>query len=242
MSSAGAVNPSEQGNTTQQVSVGHRFEDRFNRVFYYAKAATAVVRGTVGIAAAVITSHNLMNFAVAPAVGDMDVTVTLASAAATEDQYKDGWLVVQDGTGEGRAYPVEGHSAQTSTTGNLVVHLKEPIDTAGAIGELNVDLLYNRYDEMRPSPGSGEDYIATGVPICVGGLGVGEFGYVQTWGACAVWRDAAETLGRMLTFGGTTGTGQIEEHNHVDEVILATGGPAIGVETEYQLCYLRISR
>lgn len=236
------VTPGTQGTTTQALSVGVRHQDQWGRVFYYAKAASAVGRGKVGIAAAVITSHNNMNFATAPAVGDRSVSVTLASAAATADQYKDGWLVVQDGTGEGRAYRVEGHGAQSTTTGNLTVYLAEAIDTAGAVSELNVDLIYNKYDELRPVPDTAEDYVVVGVPICVGGLGAGEFGYIQTWGPCSVWRDAAETLGRELTLGATTGTGQVQEKDHVDEVCLGTGGPAVGVETEYQLMYLKISQ
>lgn len=243
MSSAGAVNPSEQGKTTQQVSLGHRFEDRFNRVFYYAYAATAVGRGKVARAAAVIANHNNLSFQTAPAVNDMSVSVTLGGTAATADQYKDGWLVVQDGTGEGRAYPVEGHGAQTSTTGTLEVFLKEPIDTAGALSEANVDLIYNKYDELLPPADNGQAYIPVGVPICVGGLGSSEYGYIQTWGPCSVWQDeATANLGEDLTWGAGTGTGQVEGRDASTEPIIGTAGPAAGVATEYQLVYLRISR
>jgi len=238
----GAINPSEQGTTTQQVSLGHRFEDRFSRVFYYAYAATAVGRGKVAKTAAVIGNHNNMSFQTAPAVGNMSVKVTLGGTAATADQYKDGWLVVQDGTGEGRAYPIEGHSAQTSTTGTLEVFLKEPIDTAGALAEANVDLIYNKYDELLPPADTSQAYIPVGVPICVGGLGASEYGYVQTWGECAVWQDDTTTLGDQLSWGTGTGTGQVENRDAVTEALIGEAGPAVGVATEYQLIYLKISR
>lgn len=236
------VTASTQGSTTQALSIGTRYEDHYNRVFYYAYAATAVGRGKVAKAAAVIANHNNMSFAVAPAIGDTNVSVTLGGTAATADQYKDGWLVVQDGLGEGRLYKVEGHAAQSTTTGNLTVYLAEAIDTVSAISVSNVDLIYNRYDELLPPTDNGQAYIPAGVPICVGGLGTAEYGYIQTWGPCSVWQDDTTTLGDQLTWGTGTGTGQVENRDAITESLIGEVGPAVGVADEYQLSYLRISR
>ena len=236
------ISPSAQGTTTQGVSLGTRYEDQYGRVFYYAYAATAVGRGKVARAAAVIANHNNMSFQTAPAVDDKSVKVTLGGTAATADQYKDGWLVVQDGTGEGRAYRIEGHGAQATTTGTLEVFLAEPIDTAGALSESNVDLIYNHYDELLPPADNGQAYIPVGVPICVGGLGASEYGYIQTWGPCSVWQDDTTTLGDQLTWGAGTGTGQVENRDAITESLIGNVGPAVGVATEYQLIDLRISR
>jgi hypothetical protein len=241
MSKLAAINTSAQGTTVAQVSVGTRYEDAFGRVYYYAFCTTAIGRGKMGIAAATIGNHNNLSFQTAPAVGDQSVKVTLGGTAATAEQYKDGWLVNQDGTGEGRIYKIEGHEAQTSTTGTLEVFLAERIDIVMAVSETNVDLLYNKYDHLRIPTSAVEDFVGVGVPNMVGGLGASEFGYIQTWGPCAVWRDAAETLGRMLTFGAGVAA-QVQEHDHVDEVILGSGGPALGVADEYQLMFLKIER
>ena len=242
MSTFAPINPAEQGQSTKQVRLGSRFEDSFGRVFYYGYAATAVGRGKMARAAATVDYHNSMNFAVAPAVGDKVVKVTLLGTALTANQYEDGWLTVNDGTGEGRTYPVEGNSAMATTTGTGVIYLGEPIDTAGAVSELNVDLNYNLYDELLPPADNSQAYIPVGVPFCVGGLGAAEYGYVQTWGPCAVWRDDAETLGRNITLGATTGTGQVEEFNNVAEPLIGTGGPTLGVATEYQMMNLKLAR
>ena len=236
-----SINPAAQGTTTKFTQLGSRYVDGYGRSFYYGYAATAVGRGKVARAAAVVAAHDNLNFAVAPAVGDRIAKVTLDSGAITADQYQDGWLVVQDGTGEGRAYRIEGNEAQATTTGTATIYLAEAIDTAGAVSEANVDLIYNKYDELLPPGDNGQNYISVGVPICVGGLGASEYGWVQTWGPCAVWRDDAETLGRNLTWGATTGTGQVEEFNNVAEPLIGTGGPAVGVATEYQLMYLKIA-
>jgi len=127
---ASVIEPHAQGTTTQLVSVGSQHKDPFGRVFHYAYAATAVGRGKLARAAATITNHNNLSFQTAPAVNDRSVKVTLGGTAATADQYKDGWLVNQDGTGEGRLYRIEGCDAQTSTTGTAVIYLAEPIDIA----------------------------------------------------------------------------------------------------------------
>jgi hypothetical protein len=243
MSTFAPINPSEQGQSTKHVRLGSRFEDMFGRVFYYGYAATAVGRGKVARAAATITYHNSMNFQTAPAVGDKVVKVTLLGTALTADQYQDGWLTVNDGTGEGRTYPVEGNNAMATTTGTGVIYLSEPIDTAGAVSELNVDLNYNFYDELLPPADNGQAYIPVGVPICVGGLGAAEYGYVQTWGPCAVWRDETDGgLGYEFTWGVGTGTGMIEDADNVAEPRFGILGPAAGVDTEYQMVTLRISR
>lgn len=242
MSKLAAIIPSEQGTTVAQVSVGTRFEDAFGRVFYYGFATAAVGRGKVALEALVIANHNNLSFQTAPAVGDKIVKVTLGGTAVTAEQYKDGWLVVNDGTGEGRIYSIEGNDAQTGTTSTAIIYLQEAIDTAGATGELNVDLIYNSYDELRVAADNGQTDIPAGVPIMVGGLGASEFGYLQTWGPAAVERDAAETLGTMITLGTGTHLGQVEAYGNVAEPIIGQGGPAVGVADEYQLMYLRLAR
>ncbi|MBU1067095.1 hypothetical protein KKE60_04880 [Patescibacteria group bacterium] len=241
--SIAAITPSTQGTTTGAVSIGHRYEDAFGRTFFYAYCTTAIGRGKLAAGAAAVANHNNLSFQTAPAVGDMSVKVTLGGTAATAEQYKDGWLVVNDGTGEGRLYPIEGHSAQTSTTGTLEVFLKEAIDTAGALSESNVDLVYNRYDELLVQSSTTQTYIPAGVPIMVGGLGAAEYGYIQTWGPCAVWADEAnDAVGTSITFGAGTGTGQYECVDAATEPFLGVTGPTTVVATEYPLVYLMIDR
>src|SRR3990167_4783626 len=156
------INPGAQGTSTGSVSIGTRHEDAFGRVFYYAYCATAVARGKVAVAAATIANHNNLSFQTAPAVGDTKVKVTLGGTALTADQYKDGWLTNQDGTGEGRTFRIEGCDAQTSTTGTAVIYLGEQIDIVMAISESNVDFVYNHYDELLPPADNGQNYLPVG--------------------------------------------------------------------------------
>jgi hypothetical protein len=239
----GAISPDSQGTTTKQVSVGTRYEDAFGRTFHYAYCTTAIGRGKLGAGAATVANHNNMSFQTAPAVGDKEVKVTLGGTALTADQYADGWLTVNDGTGEGRTYRIEGCDAQTSTTGTATIYLVEQIDTAGALSEANVDLTYNRYDELLVQSSTTQTYVPAGVPICVGGLGSAEYGYIQTWGPCAVWADEAnDALGSQITFGAGTGTGQYECVDADTEPVIGLTGPTTAVATEYPLVYLQVDR
>ena len=243
MGKLATISPGAQGTSTKYVRIGTRYEDAFGRVYHYAYCTTAIGRGKLAAGAAIVANHNNMSFQTAPAVGDKDVSVTLGGTAATAEQYQDGWLVVNDGGGEGRIYPIEGHNAQTSTTGTLKVFLGEAIDTVGVLSEANVDLIYNRYDELLVQSSTTQTYVAAGVPNMVGGLGASEYGYIQTWGPCAVWADEAnDRIGGRITFGSGAGAGSYECTDAHTEPTLGTTGPSTVVATEYPLVYLEIDR
>ena len=233
------TNPFEMG-STQLVRMGKRYRDQHGRTFHYCEAgSTALAPGKLVVAKAVVANHNNLSFQTAPAIGDTEVKVTLGGTAAVVDLYKDGWLNIQDGTGEGQSYPIEGHPAQTSTTGTLTVTLKEQIRVAGALAQSNVDLILNKYKEVLVEADQAQTDVAVGVPIVT--ITADYFGWLQTWGPCSVWRDSAEGLGAPLTSGATTGTGQIEDLDTIAQHLVGHGGPAVGVADEYQLCYLQLA-
>jgi len=229
--------PFEMG-STQLVEVGAKYaQDSTGRVWHYAKAGGATIaRGVMTASADQDAQRVNLSFATAPAVGDMEVSVTIGTGAATANDYKDGFLVVQDGTGEGRAYPIEGHGAITASTAGTFL-LKEPIDTAGALAETNVDLIKNRYADIVITPGSDNLDIGTGVPqVAITTL---YYGWVQTWGACAVWQDETSGVGASLATGDET-AGTVDTVGTVGDSFVGVQGPQGGVETEYQLAYLMI--
>jgi hypothetical protein len=223
---------------TQQFALGQGYRDANNegRVFHYAEMdVTGVGRGKLAVAATIDSQRVNLSFASAPAIGATSASVTIGTGNASADDFKDGWLVVQDGTGEGRAYPIEGHAAITASTAGTF-YLKEAIDTAGAISETNVDLIKNLYKDVQISVTDQADP-AVGVPVRTGTANY--YGWVQTWGPCAVWFDEAVAVGLELTIG--TGTaGQVEAYDGAGEQTIAVMGPTAGVGTEYQLVYLKL--
>ncbi len=106
-----------EASTTQVHEIGTKLAE-FNtgREFIYAQAGAVqldLAEMTVGIAPVdghretVQTGHTW-------AIGDLESTV-LTTAAVTADQYKDGWMVVNKGTGISQAYPIATNTAHATT-------------------------------------------------------------------------------------------------------------------------------
>jgi len=223
---------------TQLVELGAKYaQDSTGRVWHYCQAGGGTLaRGKINVAATQDAQRVNLSFSVAPAAGDYSVSVTIGTGNATANDYKDGWLVVQDGTGEGRAYPIEGHDAITASTAGKFL-LKEPIDTAGALAEANVDLIKNLYDDIVISVA---DQIDPAVGVCNVALTTLYYGMVQTYGACAVLMDETLAVGSAIVIGSST-VGAVEAFDYNSgEVQLGIQGAQAGVDTEYQLVYLRL--
>lgn len=222
--------------TAKSATLGQIYTDGSGRTFRYAKAGGSILaRGKLVVAAGEAANHKNMSFQAAPAVGDRDVKVTLGATALTADQYKDGWFVVQDGTGEGRAYGVEGHAAADSAA-TATIRLKEAIDTAGATGELNCDLILNIYDGLVISVTDQQD-TPIGVPVVA--VAASSYFWVQTGGPVSVLQDEVIAVGQAVTIGSSV-AGAVELQD-------AAGEPQIGVvpmhatvDTEYSLVNLTL--
>lgn len=225
-----------QTSSVELYTVGQSYDNGKGQVFRYSKAgAVDLDRGKLCVAPTIVANHNNISFTTAPAVGAMEVTVTLGATAATADQYKGGQLVVQDGTGEGRSYNIAGHPAALSG-GALTIQLSEAIDTLGATGESNVDLISNPWRGAVISVVDQADQ-AIGVPVV--DIAAGQFGFIQTAGPCSVLMDEAITAGKAITIG-TGVAGAVEMLDAAGEPQIGLMMGAAGVDTEYQVVYLTL--
>lgn len=173
------------------LDLGQRVKGSNGTEFRYVKAgASALVVGDVIQSSAYTTNHNALSVAAASA-GVYSVTVTLANAAVTADQYKDGTLTVDTTPGFGETYTIAGHIAQTSTTGTVVINLKEPLRTAFTTST-KVSLRKNPGDGVIQTPVT----TLTGsiVGVAVYPVAAGEYGFVQTKGVCAVDSDSSSII------------------------------------------------
>lgn len=211
-----------------------------DRTWKYARnGAAALAAGKVSVTPLSTSAHENMSFQTAPAVGDDELKVTLGAGAVAANQYADGWIVVQDGTGEGHAYPIAGeHPAfSASATATFGLGHGETVLEAGALSETNVDLNTNRFSQVIISADSSQTDVIAGVQNI--DVTAAYFFMIQTWGPAAVWADESGTLGAPITFGGGT-AGQVENVDAAAEPAFGLGGPSEGVADEYQLVYLRI--
>lgn len=208
------------------------------KIFRYVKVGgTALSRGKLVVAPTVVANHLNMSFAVAPTVGDTVVKVTLGATAATADQYAGGELVVQDGTGEGRSYIVDGNLAADSA-GTCTVYLKEAIDTTGALSETNVDLIASPYNGVVISATDQAD-MAVGVPVA--SISASEYGWVQTGGRASVLADEAIAVGLTVTIGSGV-AGAVEALDGAGEQAVGIVHGTAMVDTEYQSVFLTIDK
>lgn len=184
--------------TTQLGAVGAT-ED--GRLFRYAGAgASAINAGQLAIAAAKVANHENISLASTSqtAVGSKIITVTLGATAATQDQYAEGTLVINDGAGAGAAYRISGNTAGASS-GTVVVSLAEPIATALSTSTTKVTLVANDYAAVITSTTAG---LPIGIPQVT--IPANNYGWVQRSGISAPLAQGAVTKGNGIVQSTTT--------------------------------------
>src|SRR3990167_1144490 len=101
------------------------------KAFRYGRnnASTAAVAGNVQTMAAIESNHENQLVDVSAAINATQVTVNVGATAAAADLYAEGEFCVNDDTGEGISYRVQGHAAIASS-GTGVIVLAEPLQVA----------------------------------------------------------------------------------------------------------------
>jgi hypothetical protein len=215
--------------------VGIKGVTRDGRVYRYTQAGAggALAPGKLAVAATKADNHENILVASAAAIGATSVTVTLGATAATANQYAGGYMVVNDATGEGIAYPISGHPAADASA-SLTVKLAKPVQVALTTSS-EITLLKNPWSGAVISVSDQLD-MPVGVPNV--NIPLSEYGWLQTRGVAAVLADETLAAGEMVTIGSSV-AGAVEELDGVGEALV---GVAIqpGVDTEYRAVYLQI--
>jgi len=223
-----------ENSSTQQHKLGTKAETADGRVFRYVKAgATALVPGKLYDAPATAANHSNIAVASAAAIGATTVTVTLGATAATANQYSEGYLVVNDATGEGYTYQIKSHPAADASA-SLVLTLEDPIKVALTTSS-EVTLVHNQYNGV-------VIHATTEVSISVGAavqaVTATYYGWLQTRGVCSLLCNATTGIGLGVAASDTTNAGGGE----ISDGILTDIGyqVAAGVATEYNPVFLNI--
>ena len=210
------------------------------RVFRYAKAGEALGAGKLCQDPLAIANEDMdLVTQAAAAIGDTQILVTTGGAVAV-DLYKDGYIYINDGPGEGHIYRIKGNTV-TSGAATMTVTLedgetvREALTTAGSLSGLkknpyNGTLLYN----------TTPDGIARGVaPIEVTNA---YYFWLQTWGDAAVLIDGTVVLGKSVVPGlNVTGSADAHVTTGDDSGDIGRVEPPIAVTTDYGHVFLTIS-
>lgn len=179
--------------TTKPGRLGTIAETPDGKVYRLGSAgAVDLAPGRMNAAAALVANHTNIAVQAAAALGATRVFVTLGATAATQDQYADGSLNINDNAGEGIDYIIKGHSAALSA-GVLSLRLDDQIKVALTTAT-EVTLRRNPWSAVVIAP------FATGVAQRAVGVNnvlipATTFGWFQTEGDCAVLSDGVITKG-----------------------------------------------
>lgn len=220
------------------------------RVFYYARNGSAAIT-TAGMivdagTALTVNAHDMDVPAAANTAGTTGITISVPTTDLTKDQYADGYIIFNDGPGEGEVYRIKSHPAHdASDTNDVVITIDEPdgIRTATTTSSL-CGFLVNPYAAVKIIDGDGT--------METGALGVttipmtaSYYGWIQTAGVGSVAVGAAVgVVGDGLQISqASSESGRAELYDLSGEDDIQSIGTAIGipsVDTDKQMCLLTI--
>ena len=235
----------------QRQKLGTRGTTPDGRVFYYSKNGSSAITtaGMIVDAGTTLTvnAHDMdLTATAAHSVGDTTVSLEVPTTDLTKNQYADGYLIFNDGPGEGEVYRIKSNPAHDASDDNTAIFtLDEPdgIRTALTTSSL-AGLMINPYSAVKVIDGDGT--------METGALGVttipvtaSYYCWIQTAGVGSVAIGAVVGIvGDGLQISQASGeSGRAELYDLSGEDDIQSIGTAIGipsVDTDKQMCLLTI--
>ena len=188
--------------TTQEFPLGTKLV-KGDRIYRYAYSGTGMAAGVPLQSAATLhadADKDLVPAAIS-AIGAYTVTLTgTANTVCAANYYKEGYLNINDGTGEGHSYKIKSHTACTGAA-TFVITLYDPIVIAlAATSATQCGLSKNPYDSVIATAA-----VLTGVPVGIAthAWTTNTYGWIQTGGPCSVVAHAAIARGMAVLVGTT---------------------------------------
>ena len=215
-----------------------------DRVFKYAQMDGAVTAGKVlQQKASIIGDHSQMTATAAVAADSGAVTTdisveTQGNTDITANQYKDGYLHVNDEAGEGqswriKSHPAHDHSADPSIVITVYGGVKTALTTSSEMG-----ICQNLYKDVIVAP-----VAETGAVVGVTNIDMTDdyYGWIQVRGPKAVLAGGLLVLGQKVTRMGATTAGAVVVG--ADDVLMPVGQCMASkvVSSEYALVDLCIA-
>ncbi len=207
------------------------------RMFAYAlNGGVALAAGKLTQSAAPDSNAHNEAITASAAIGATTITVTFGGAVLA-DAYKDGWMHVNDATGEGHVYAVKSHAAGTAS---VLVELYEPVRVALVAATSEITFTKNRQKEVvvYPTPGTSAP---VGVPPIA--VTISYYFWNQVKGPCAILTDGTVVIGQHVRVSDAV-AGAVEPLNRdgtaEDEAECGTV-LQVNADTEYSFINLDIT-
>lgn len=216
------------------------------RVFYYTEntSGAALTIGELQVHPELVANHQNLDVADDSLVVGSDVitAVTLGATEATVNQYKDGYLNVISNGGAGQMFQIRSHAAIDSAgTGDFYIYGKVAVASDAST---QVSLQLNPYRSPQQGNVDQED-VPVGVPTVTIPIGStdAQYGWLQTWGPCAVrFDEGIATVGQAVTIGVGT-VGRVEEDDTAtteSQEFIVGYTLQVATDGEHQIVDLRI--
>ena len=174
----------------QKHKLGTRAETPDGRVFYYAKEdGTGIANaGLIVDNVAAVGDHDMdVPTTAAHSVGDTTISIEVPTTDLTANQYKDGYMVINDGPGQGEVYRIKSPPAHDASDDNTVIFtideedgIRTALTTASLWG-----IFYNPYSAVKLIDGDGTQ--TTGpLGVTTAGVTASYYCWLQTSGIASV--------------------------------------------------------
>ena len=242
--------------SAQKQKLGTRAVLPDGRVFYYAQNSSAAITTGGMLVDGLLTEadHDMDKAATeAHSVGDTTISLEITEASGAsgdlvKNEYADGYMMFNDGPGEGEVYRIKSHPAHEASadaTAIFTIDEEDGIRTALTTSSL-AGLFKSPYNAIAIVDGDGTLTYRTGVlGVTTIPVTASYYCWIQTSGIATVALGAqVGVVGDALTVSQESGeSGQAERADHSDESDLATIGVAIGIPSvsgDKQACILHI--
>lgn len=182
------------GHDSAQHPLGSRLVLPDGREFRYVKnGAVAMVAGKLYQRKVPGANYDELAVAVAAAAGDTTIEVTNGATTIAANLFDEGFINIEDDAGEGRAYQIASHDAETVGSAQFSVNLMSPKGVREAITtSTTVGLTESKWAGViiHLSPPT-----SSCVGVAVDDIQASYFGYVQTKGPCSVLGDGTLIAG-----------------------------------------------
>lgn len=200
---------------------------------YVGNGATAVTAGQLVVVAPVVANHTNISVAANAGIGALTLVVTLGATAATQDQYAEGFVTVNAGTGLGTTYRIAGNGA-ANTAGNCTLVLAEPLWQAVTSASSKVCLAASPFSSVVTSVTVSRPVGVATVPIAANG-----YGWVQSYGYCAAVSDISIAGKGLAVKQSITTAGAVTVSAAATDFTIGSA-PEAGVSAEARAVWLNV--
>jgi|TARA_R100000152_G_scaffold20616_1_gene14894 hypothetical protein len=238
----GKFGDEKETSTSKRRALGTVLELPDGRQFKYAlNGGSEITSGKLVASKVMVANHDMDLVTAVTAAGSQTVTVTLGNTATTLNQYQDGYLYTNDGTGEGQIYRIKSNPvASGNATCEITLDDNDKIAVA-LDGTTLSGLLENPYNEVVVSPTS---VTCRTVGVTATDLAASEYGYVQTKGLASVLVSGTVVAGEHLRVAGATTAGAAmaldRDGSGENEQEIGVVHNVVAVTTDYCLAFLNI--